>query len=128
TDDSKIVGLSDGQKEISKLNTGETGVVVLPKTCFYAESGGQVGDTGRIKTADGEVEVLDCTKMSGLHLHQVKVVDGFVSLESSARLEVDAKRRRQIMNNHSATHLLHSALRQVLGEHVTQAGSLVAAE
>ena len=120
-----IVALSTGSKETDSLKADETGLICVDKTCFYAESGGQVGDRGVIRTAGGEAEVLDTTKMNGVFLHQVKVTDGSLSAGEPAQLVVNASERRATANNHSATHLLHSALRQVLGGHVQQAGSLV---
>ncbi|MCB0343057.1 MAG: alanine--tRNA ligase [Pseudobdellovibrionaceae bacterium] len=120
-----ILALSDGQKVISQLKTGETGILVFDKTCFYAESGGQVGDTGTIEGPGGVADVLDCTKQNNIHLLHVKVTSGHFSSNDKCAQLVDERARRQTAANHSATHLLHAALRKTLGEHVTQAGSLV---
>ena len=100
--------------------------VVLDRTPFYAESGGQVGDTGIITTPTGTLRVLDTTyALPGLHRHVVEVVEGTVEAGQSATASVDAERRAAIRRNHTATHLLHWALREVLGDHVKQQGSWV---
>ena len=101
--------------------------VFLDRTSFYAESGGPIGDTGTIKTDDALVAVDDCTfALPGLHRHLGRVVEGTISSESIAVAEIDDERRSAIRRNHTATHILHWALREVLGDHVKQAGSLVA--
>ena len=106
---------------------GKTVEVFLDRTPFYAESGGQVGDTGTITTDTGSVEVLDTNyAVPGLHRHVAKVVEGEVTADQEATASVDADRREAIRRNHTGTHLLHWALREVLGDHVKQAGSLVA--
>ena len=114
-------------KEVSALKKGETGVVVLNQTPFYGESGGQVGDTG-VMVADGiRFRVTDTQKYAGdVYAHIGTVEQGTVQAEAALALEVDHVRRGSIRKNHSATHLLHEALRQVLGDHVAQKGSLVA--
>jgi alanyl-tRNA synthetase len=101
--------------------------VVLDRTPFYAESGGQVGDTGTITTETGTVEVLDTTSaVPGLVRHRARQVSGQVAAGQEATAQIDAERREAIRRNHTGTHLLHGALRDVLGSHVKQAGSLVA--
>jgi alanyl-tRNA synthetase len=101
--------------------------IFLDRTSFYAESGGQIGDTGTIVTDTGTVEVVDCTfALPGLRRHVGRVINGEVIAGQAATVSIDASRRAAIRRNHTATHLLHWALRQVLGEHVKQAGSLVA--
>jgi alanyl-tRNA synthetase len=101
--------------------------VVLDRSPFYAESGGQVGDTGTIVTATGRVEVDDTSYVvASLHRHQGRIVDGEIVVGQQATAAIDIERRDAIRRNHTATHLLHWALRQVLGEHVKQQGSLVA--
>jgi len=124
-----VVGalLRDG-KEVPALKKGESGVVVLNQTPFYAESGGQVGDTG-VMTGDGSVRfaVSDTQKRAGdLFVHFGTVDEGTLNVGTALDLKVDHARRSAIRQNHSATHLLHEALRQVLGDHVAQKGSLVA--
>lgn len=123
-----LLGLSNGKSEVNVLKTGETGLMIFDKTCFYAESGGQVGDTGRVQSGKASAEVLDCTKHNGLHVHHVRVTEGEFHPQDTCALQVETSERRSIACNHSATHLLHSALREVLGSHVQQAGSLVEAD
>jgi len=101
-------------------------VVVLDRTPFYAESGGQIGDTGILASDTGTLRVLDTTlALDGLHLHRIEVVDGEVAEGQEVRAAIDAERRAAIRRNHTGTHLLHSALRRVLGDHVKQQGSHV---
>jgi alanyl-tRNA synthetase len=123
-----VVGalLRDG-KEVAALKKGESGVVVLNQTPFYAESGGQVGDTG-VMIGDGvRLAVSDTQKRAGdLFVHVGTVEEGTLNVGTALDLKVDHARRSAIRQNHSATHLLHEALRQVLGDHVAQKGSLVA--
>ncbi len=116
-------------KEVSALQTGESGAVVLNQTPFYAESGGQVGDSG-FMTADGvRFRVADTKKLAGdLFAHFGTVEEGVLHPGAALALEVDHARRSDVRRNHSATHLLHEALRQVLGDHIAQKGSLVAPE
>jgi alanyl-tRNA synthetase len=118
--------LRDGQ-EVDALQAGETGAVILNQTPFYGESGGQVGDTG-VMIGDGvRFRVSDTQKKAGdLFVHLGKVEEGTLQIGTPLTLEVDHARRTNIRSNHSATHLLHEALRQVLGDHVAQKGSLVA--
>jgi alanyl-tRNA synthetase len=107
---------------------GDSVQVALNQTPFYAESGGQVGDTGVIRTETGRIEVTDTRKAAGVFAHHGKVVEGEVSTGQAAVLELDHARRGAIRANHSATHLLHEALRGALGDHVAQRGSLNAAD
>ncbi|CAA0091928.1 Alanine--tRNA ligase [BD1-7 clade bacterium] len=122
--DVTVVALYQGDAEVDQLAEGEEGVVVLDRTPFYGESGGQVGDTGYLKAAKVVAEVRDVTKASGHHLHQVHMVDGAISKGDVLSASVDQELRQSIALNHSATHLLHAALREILGDHVTQKGSL----
>ncbi|MCC6776341.1 MAG: alanine--tRNA ligase, partial [Hyphomicrobiales bacterium] len=121
-----IALLRDG-KETAELKTGETGAVIVNQTPFYGESGGQVGDTG-VMTADGvRFRVTGTEKKAGdLFVHLGVVEEGRLKPELALQLDVDHARRSAIRSNHSATHLLHEALRQGLGDHVAQKGSLVA--
>jgi alanyl-tRNA synthetase len=119
--------LREGE-QVSALATDESGVVVLDRTPFYAESGGQVGDTGYLSADGVRLEVVDTTRATDQHLHHVKVLSGSVRLGDSLQAQVDGDVRQRTRLNHSATHLLHAALRQVLGEHVAQKGSLVDSE
>jgi alanyl-tRNA synthetase len=114
-------------KEVTELKKGESGVAVMNQTPFYGESGGQVGDSGEMRRDGVRLIVSDTQKKAGdLFAHVVKVEDGAVKLGDPLLLVVDHARRAAIRANHSATHLLHEALRQVLGDHVAQKGSLVA--
>ncbi|MDD1791833.1 alanine--tRNA ligase [Enterovibrio sp. ZSDZ42] len=110
------------------LATADEAVIILDQTPFYAESGGQSGDAGFLMTEAGKFEVLDTQKYGSAIGHRGKLVDGTLSVGDSMTAQVDAERRQAIALNHSATHLLHEALRIVLGEHVQQKGSLVRAE
>ncbi|UMY18297.1 alanine--tRNA ligase [Methylobacterium organophilum] len=115
--------------EVEALRAGETGLVVVNQTPFYGESGGQVGDTGTIGAPGLKARVTATEKKLGdLFVHHVTVDEGMLSLGDAVELKVDHGRRAAIRANHSATHLLHEALRQVLGDHVAQKGSLVAPE
>ncbi|MGB9822575.1 alanine--tRNA ligase [Thermodesulfovibrio sp.] len=113
-------------KTVKILEKGEEGEVFLYETPFYAESGGQVGDTGIIISGSGKAEVFDTKKIAGLHCHKVRVIEGSIKKDEKVFAKIDIERRKAIARNHTATHLLHAALRVVLGEHVKQAGSLVA--
>ena len=119
--------LRDG-REVAQLDCDEQGVVVLDSTPFYGESGGQVGDTGYLESANVRLEVTDTTKTADQHLHHVKVLRGSVKPGDEVAAQVDPELRQRTRLNHSATHLLHAALREVLGDHVTQKGSLVDSE
>ncbi len=123
---STIVAIFKDGKATAKLNAGDEAIVVLQSTPFYAESGGQVGDTGVLETTSGMFVVSDTQKSGGATLHSGKVQSGTLKKNAAVHAHVDAERRHATMLNHSATHLLHAALRKVLGEHVTQKGSLVA--
>ncbi len=122
-----VAALVKDGKDVQRLNAGESGAVVLNQTPFYGESGGQVGDTG-LMIGDGvRFRVADTQKNAGdLFVHSGTVEAGTLAVGAALALEVDHSRRTAIRQNHSATHLLHEALRQVLGDHVAQKGSLVA--
>ncbi|NGP52131.1 alanine--tRNA ligase [Thioalkalivibrio sp. XN8] len=116
----------EGVGQVDALGEGDEGVIVLDETPFYAESGGQVGDVGMIRAAAGEFEVTDTRKWGKAHAHHGRMRRGRVEGGEQVRAEVDRATRQATVLNHSATHLLHAALRQVLGDHVQQKGSLVA--
>ncbi len=118
--------MKDGSGDVASAATGEMVQIVLDRTPFYAESGGQVADHGWISGQGVRVEVLDVRKAGKSIVHVGKVIDGPLLVGSQVSAEVDADRREAVRLNHSATHLLHAALRKVLGTHVTQKGSLVA--
>lgn len=127
---SKVLGIVRGGNQIEQLGEGEEGLLILDRTPFYAESGGQVGDTGTLSSASGRFEVCDTLKMGGVFFGHAGRWHGAQPLRTGDTVDaqVDASRRQAIVLNHSATHLLHAALRKVLGEHVAQKGSLVAPE
>ena len=126
SDEAEVIALFAEGKAVDCLNSGEDGMVVLSKTPFYAESGGQVGDAGVLRRAGVRFDVVDTQKQGhGVNAHIGKMVEGSVSVGDKLNAEVDGVRRQAIVLNHSATHILHAALRQILGEHVTQKGSLV---
>ncbi len=126
-DHGKIVALFSGKDAVNSLKAGEPGMVILDRTPFYAESGGQVGDRGVLRTAKAEFKVEDTQKRGGgAHAHLGTLVKGELKIGDSVEAQVDEKLRAATVLNHSATHLLHAALRKVLGAHVTQKGSLVA--
>ncbi|WP_207876871.1 alanine--tRNA ligase [Pseudomonas sp. 32_A] len=121
----KIIALYKDGQAVDQLSEGEQGVVVLDRTPFYAESGGQVGDTGYLQAGAARFDVRDTTKTGGAFLHHGVVASGALVIGSPVEAKVDADVQHATSLNHSATHLLHEALRQVLGEHVQQKGSLV---
>jgi alanyl-tRNA synthetase len=122
-----VLALVRDGKEVAALNAGESGVVIVNQTPFYAESGGQIGDTGTMTGEGVRVAVTDTQKKAGdVFVHSATVQEGTLKVGAALALEVDHERRSAIRRNHSATHLLHEALRQVLGDHVAQKGSLVA--
>ncbi|MBC7316882.1 MAG: alanine--tRNA ligase, partial [Chloroflexi bacterium] len=121
-----IAIVRDGQM-VESAQAGQKVDVVLDRTPFYAESGGQVGDTGLITHAEARLTVTDTVKpIPEVIVHRAQVQEGTLRVGDSVHAAVDAERRLDIARNHTATHLLHRALRQVLGEHAAQAGSLVA--
>ncbi|MBN9087578.1 MAG: alanine--tRNA ligase [Reyranella sp.] len=123
----KVVAIIVDGKEVSALKAGQTGWLIANQTPFYAESGGQQGDNGRFAGGNGEAAILDVQKMVGdLHAHHATVEKGGIKVGDDVVMTVDPIRRAQLRAHHSATHLLHEALRRHLGTHVTQKGSLVA--
>ncbi|MGA9664742.1 MAG: alanine--tRNA ligase [Pseudomonas alloputida] len=121
----KIIALYKDGLSVDQLGEGEQGVVVLDRTPFYAESGGQIGDSGFLQAGAARFDVRDTTKTGGAFLHHGVVASGALVIGSPVEAKVDAEVQHATSLNHSATHLLHEALRQVLGEHVQQKGSLV---
>ncbi|MCV6611372.1 MAG: alanine--tRNA ligase, partial [Amphritea sp.] len=124
----KVVALIKEGADVESLSAGETGIVVLDQTPFYGESGGQVGDTGVLAAEGVEFQVQDCTKEAKNHLHHGVLNTGELKLGDVVLPKVDAERRRAIAVNHSATHIIHEALRIVLGSHAQQKGSLCDAD
>ena len=121
-----VIALVAGENSVKRVELGNEVEVVLDRTPFYAEGGGQQGDAGTLTAADGEIAVRDPQARGDLIAHIGEVVAGQISVGDSVQAAVDLDRRYGLMRNHSATHLLHAALRQVLGDQVRQAGSLVA--
>lgn len=120
----KIIGLFLGDKEVKELS--KEGYVILDKTCFYAESGGQVGDTGMVIGKNFKARVLDCIKApNGQPLHKIKVLDGKIKMGEVVTTNIDEDRRKRIEHNHSTVHLLQYALRQKISDKIHQAGSKV---
>ncbi|MFK8138336.1 MAG: alanine--tRNA ligase [Bdellovibrionales bacterium] len=117
--------LSNGTKEVTSLEAGNRGIIFISETSFYAESGGQIGDTGEILSCSAKARVMDCTKHGSSHALHIDMIDGTLKKGDEIEMSVTGSTRRATVANHSATHLMHAALREVLGDHVTQAGSLV---
>ena len=122
-----VVELFDNEGSVSVLEAGAAGVVILDNTPFYAESGGQVGDSGLIITDQGAFEVSDTVKVGNAFAHR-GVAKTKIQLNARVKAEIDTERRAAIVKNHTSTHILHAALRKVLGDHVTQKGSLCDAD
>ena len=126
TSESQIASIIKNGQEVKELSSGDDAIIILQTTPFYGESGGQVGDSGELIFSDGVFEVFDTQKqVSGAYEHHGQLTSGKIKIEDAAQAKVNFTRRKRIARNHSATHLLHAALRKVLGESVTQKGSLV---
>ena len=126
--DASIVALIHEGELVDAVSEGMEAIAILDVTPFYGESGGQVGDCGVLISGDARIDVLDTTKAKGHHLHHIRVAQGALSVGDRVDASVDAGIRQRIRLNHSSTHLMHEALRRVLGEHVVQKGSLVNSE
>ncbi len=126
--EAQVVAVAREGSQAESLEGGQDGVIALDCTPFYAESGGQVGDTGVIESAQGRFVVHDTQKQGGVFLHHGTLTDGHMAAGEPVTTRIDAERRAAIRLNHSATHLLHAALREVLGDHVQQKGSRVGPE
>jgi alanyl-tRNA synthetase len=124
----KVIAILQNDTSINTLDNDDQSIVVLDQTPFYAESGGQVGDTGALTIGDSLFEVSDTQKQSGVYLHVGQLSGGRISVGDSIQAEIDVEYRQAVRLNHSSTHLMHEALRKILGEHVQQKGSLVDAE
>ncbi len=125
---SEVIALFSGEKPVQQAGEGDDVIVVLDRSPFYAESGGQVGDTGKFFGNGQTFDVLDTQKYGDAFLHKGRVTEGEISVGDSLQGEVDRYQRAATRLNHSATHLLHAALKEVLGDHVNQRGSLVDSE
>lgn len=124
-EDAEILGISVGGERVEKASEGDEVTLVLDRTTFYAESGGQVADTGVIEGEDCKIAVTDVKKQNGKFLHKGKVLSGSVSAGDKVTAKIDAAKREAIRRNHTAVHLIQAALRKVLGNHVVQSGSYV---
>ncbi len=124
--EARVVAIIRGEETVEEAGEGDEVILILDRTTFYGEAGGQVGDTGEILAPEGELEVRDAKKVEAFIQHFCRVRSGRVRVGDTVTPRVDWARRAAIRRNHTATHLLHYALRRVLGEHVEQAGSLVA--
>ncbi|SEM82653.1 alanyl-tRNA synthetase [Pseudorhodobacter antarcticus] len=124
----QVLALVQSGAAVPKTATGQSVQIILNQTPFYAESGGQIGDQGILTTATGAAKITDTKKSQGLFIHIAEVTQGEISAGQGATLTVDPAHRAAIQANHSATHLLHEALRRALGDHVAQRGSLNAAD
>jgi alanyl-tRNA synthetase len=126
--DARVIAILQDGKPINTLDNGDQSIVILDQTPFYAESGGQVGDTGDLSFGDRKFQISDTQKQNDVFLHVGQLSSGQLSVGDSIHAGIDAEHRQAVMLNHSSTHLMHEALRQILGEHVQQKGSLVDAQ
>jgi len=126
--ETKIESIIKDESKVDSLSDSERGRIVLAETPFYAESGGQLGDQGIIETNSGTAKVVDTLEIAEVVVHEVEIIDGELSVGEEAKAEINGQRRDATAKNHTATHLLHQALKEVLGEHVDQSGSSVSSE
>lgn len=124
-EEAEVLGISVGGERVESAKTGDEVTLVLDRTTFYAESGGQVADTGVIEGEDCKIAVTDVKKQNGKFLHKGKVLSGVVNVGDKVATKIDAAKREAIRRNHTAVHLIQAALRKVLGNHVVQSGSYV---
>ncbi len=124
--EAQILALVSKGESVEEVTEGQEAEAVFSRTPFYGEAGGQVGDTGQVLVPQGQAEVTDTKRIGDLFVHRLRITQGSLKVGDTVRLLVDAQRRKAIARHHTATHLLHAALRELLGEHVHQAGSLVA--
>ncbi|MDR0724096.1 MAG: alanine--tRNA ligase, partial [Endomicrobium sp.] len=125
----KVLALAKDGKEVTELQAGQNGEVILSQTSFYAHSGGQTSDIGKIENSNFESEVYDVIKPIGsLFVHKIKVIKGVLKINNDVATVIDVQHRKQTERHHTATHILHKSLRELFGQHVAQAGSLVTAQ
>jgi alanyl-tRNA synthetase len=125
-DDAEVIALVVGSEQVNAMNEGQSGIVVLDKTPFYAEGGGQTGDRGEFTADEMLARVTDTHKLNnGIYLHDIDLVKGSISVGDTIRAKVNADQRKNTAKNHTCTHLLHKVLKEILGDHVNQAGSYV---
>ena len=120
-----VLGLWTDDMQVDSATSGKDYFLALDQSPFYAESGGQVGDHGEFSCSDGNGQILDCIKQGKIFLHKINVADGSLKVGDTLKLSVESTSRASAASNHSATHLMHAALKHVLGSHVEQKGSLV---
>ena len=120
----QILAIVANGQAINAASEGDLVSFIVNQTPFYAEAGGQVGDTGKLITATGSADVINTTKRAGLYVHSARLESGSIEVNTAAELKVNSERRNKVRANHSATHLLHESLRRILGNHVAQRGSL----
>ncbi|BDR66667.1 alanine--tRNA ligase [Clostridium tetani] len=124
--EAKIIAIIKGEELVEELKQGDKGIIIVDKTPFYSEKGGQIGDTGILAGKNVKVKIQDCrNNISGKILHFVEILEGSIKLQDTVNLTVDRLRRDAIRKNHSATHLLHETLKKIVGAHIEQAGSFV---
>ncbi|MDD2494854.1 MAG: alanine--tRNA ligase, partial [Tissierellia bacterium] len=129
SDEAKILSIIHDGDEVNSISEGQLGVIVLDKTPFYAESGGQIGDTGLFLADNFEAEVTNTKKFnSDIFIHEVSILKGSISIGDNVKALINIDRRKNIAKNHTCTHILHKVLKDLLGEHVNQAGSYVSDE
>lgn len=121
----KVIGLSNGYTDVLDLRENSRGFLITSESCFYAEGGGQTGDIGSGSTTSAHFLIHNTTKQNDVFIHHIEVQSGIIQMDDEVILQVHESERRKTACNHSGTHLLHSALREIVGTHVTQAGSLV---
>lgn len=127
TDTCEVIAIVVDGEQVNTISEGQSGTIVLDKTPFYAESGGQLGDTGKIITEEAEALVTDTKKFNKIiHLHEVTIKEGSISVGDKVTATVNSDQRKNTAKNHTSTHLLHKVLKEMLGDHVNQAGSMVA--
>ena len=122
--ESRILALVKNSKIVDKLEAGDEGYIISEETPFYAESGGQIGDIGKIFSGDNVAEIVDTKKIAGIIVHKCKVTSGMLKINDEIKLQINVERRIKTARNHTATHVLQAVLRKVLGTHVVQKGSL----
>ncbi len=127
SDTCEVIAIVVDGEQVNTISEGQSGTIVLDKTPIYAESGGQLGDTGKIVTEESEALVTDTKKFNKIiHLHEVTIKEGSISVVDKVTATVNSDQRKNTAKNHTSTHLLHKVLKEMLGEHVNQAGSMVA--
>ncbi|HIH2763882.1 MAG TPA: alanine--tRNA ligase [Candidatus Azoamicus sp.] len=123
--DTKIIKIIIDKKELKEIKNNEKGILITQDTTFYSEKGGQIGDSGTITSLENIFEVTDTKEINNVYLHYGTMKNGSFKIGDSVKTNINEKKRRLIANNHSATHLLHAALKKVIGNHIKQAGSLI---